>query len=172
MTETRRFNILFLCTGNTARSIMCEAALNWLAPARFQAFSAGSFPKGEIHPLTVEALKAARIPLPQGARSKSWDEFAAPGAPKMDFVITVCDAAKGEVCPVWPGQPLQAHWGYPDPAAAEGTEEQRLKAFKNVLHAIRYRLDIFSNLKLERLSRLALQEKLDEIGRTDTKADA
>ncbi len=159
-------NVLFLCTGNTARSILCEAVLNHVAPLKFRAFSAGSHPKGEVNPYALEALKLARIPAGE-PRSKSWEEFAAPGAPEMDFVITVCDSAAGEVCPIWPGQPLNAHWSYPDPAAVEGTHDEKLRAFQRVLHAIKFRLDIFANLRFDSLDRMALKKRMDDIGATD-----
>jgi len=160
----RKFNVLFLCTGNSARSIMAEAVLAHVGKGRFTAFSAGSHPAGEVNPLTIATLKNARIPLPADLRSKSWDEFAKPGAPKMDFVFTVCDSAKGEVCPIWPGQPMTAHWGFEDPAAAQGSEAQRLAVFYEVLRQIRRRIEIFTSLPIKSLDTMALQKKLDEIG--------
>lgn len=166
MTAGRKLNVLFLCTGNTARSILSEAVLAHMGGGRFNAFSAGSMPKGEIHPLTVEVLAEARIPLPEGARSKSWDEYAAPDAPGMDLVITVCDNAKGEVCPIWPGRPANAHWSYPDPAAVEGGRETQIQAFRNVLKAIRHRVGIFVSLKLDTLTRPELEARAQDIGRT------
>jgi arsenate reductase (thioredoxin) len=160
------FNVLFLCTGNSARSIMAEAVLNHLeiGRGRFTAFSAGSHPKGAVHPIALETLAANRLPV-AGLRSKSWNEFESPDAPKMDFVFTVCDQAASEVCPVWPGQPLTAHWGIPDPAAATGTEEEQRRAFRDALMLLRRRIELFSNLSLEGVSRLAIQHDIDEIGR-------
>lgn len=166
MFGSRKFNVLFLCTGNSARSIMAEAVLAHVGKGRFEAFSAGSHPAGQVNPLTIAALKNARIPLPPDLRSKSWDEFAKPDAPKMDFVFTVCDNAKGEVCPIWPGQPMTAHWGFEDPAAATGTEAERLAVFYEVLRQIRRRLEIFVNLPIKSLGSMVLQQKLDEIGET------
>jgi arsenate reductase len=160
------FNVLFLCTGNSARSIFAEAAMNHLAigGGKFRAYSAGSHPKGEVNPLTLDLLRDQRMPT-EGLRSKSWDEFAKPGAPKLDFVFTVCDQAAAEECPLWPGQPMTAHWGVPDPAAVVGTDEERRKAFRDVFIALRHRIELFASLPLDKLGRLALQERLDEIGR-------
>jgi protein-tyrosine-phosphatase len=160
----RRFNVLFLCTGNSARSIMAEALLNHWGRGRFRALSAGSHPKGEVHPLALDVLTRNRIRI-EGARSKSWDEFASPDAPPLDFVFTVCDRAAEEVCPVWPGQPMTAHWGIQDPAAVEGTDEQKARAFNTAFRELDARLKIFTSLRLEALDRLALQRQLDEIGR-------
>lgn len=161
----RIYNTLFLCTGNSARSIMAEALLNHLGGNRFRAFSAGSAPAGAIHPLALETLKTARIPAPLDLRCKSWDEFAHAGAPVMSFVITVCDRAAGEACPVWPGQPMTAHWGFPDPAAGQGTEAERRALFYDVFRQIRRRLELFLSLPLASLDRLALRRALDDIGR-------
>jgi arsenate reductase len=161
----RRFNVLFLCTGNSARSIMAEALLNYWGKERFQAFSAGSHPKGEVHPLALDILRRNRVPA-AGARSKSWDEFATPDAPPLDFVFTVCDNAAQEVCPVWPGQPMTAHWGIHDPAAVEGTDEEKVRAFNRAFRELDARLKIFTSLRLEMLDRMALQRQLDEIGKT------
>ena len=136
-------NVLFLCTGNSARSIMAQAVLAHLAGSRVHAFSAGSHPAGQVHPMTIEALKRAQIPLPPGLRSKSWDEFAAPGAPAIDLVVTVCDSAAGEVCPIWPGHPAKVHWGFEDPVAAQGSEGERLAVFERVLGEIRTQLENF-----------------------------
>jgi arsenate reductase len=160
----RRFNVLFLCTGNSARSIMAEALLNFWGRGRFQAFSAGSHPKGAVHPLALDVLRRNRIPS-DNLRSKSWDEFATPDAPPLDFVFTVCDRAAEEVCPVWPGQPMTAHWGIHDPAAVEGTDEAQSRAFNIAFRELDARLKIFTSLRLEMLDRLALQRQLDEIGR-------
>ena len=163
----RTYNVLFLCTGNSARSIMAEALLNAMGRGRFRAYSAGSYPKGEVHPLAKELVQKNRLPV-NDLRSKSWDEFAHPGAPQMDFVFTVCDNAAGEVCPVWPGQPMTAHWGIPDPAAVTGSEEARRKAFFTAYNQLSNRLSILVNLPLTHIDRLALQKKLDEIGKIGT----
>lgn len=159
------FNVLFLCTGNSARSILAEGLLRGLGDDRFQAYSAGSTPKGEVHPLALATLSSFSLPT-DGYRSKSWDEFAAPGAPKMDFIITVCDNAAGEVCPVWPGQPMTAHWGISDPAAYEGTEENRRKAFQDAARVLKRRLELFLSLPIDRLDAMSLQTELRAIGKT------
>lgn len=160
------FNVLFLCTGNSARSILAEALLNNLAVGRgkFKAFSAGSFPKGEVHPLALEALAENRFST-NGYRSKSWEEFSGPDAPKLDFVFTVCDQAAKEVCPVWPGQPMTAHWGTPDPAAVEGSDEVKRRAFRDALLTLRRRIELFASLPFDSLQRLSLQERLNQIGK-------
>jgi len=160
----RVYNVLFLCTGNSARSILAEALLNHWGKGRFRAFSAGSHPKGEVNPLSLEVLRAAGLPA-SGYRSKSWSEFASPGAPEMDFVFTVCDDAAGEVCPVWPGNPLTAHWGVPDPAAVAGPEPVRRKAFRDAFLALEARIKLFTSLRLEALERMALKRRIEEIGR-------
>jgi len=162
------YSVLFLCTGNSARSIMAEALLNAMGRGRFKAYSAGSCPKGEVHPMAKELVEKNRLPVAD-LRSKSWDEFARPGSPQLDFVFTVCGNAAGEVCPIWPGQPMTAHWGIPDPAAATGSPEQVRKAFFTAYNQISNRLSIFVNLPLANLDRLALQRELDEIGRIDRK---
>ncbi len=159
------FNVLFLCTANSARSILAEGLLNGLGGSRFQAYSAGSTPKGEVHPLALATLSAYSLPS-EGYRSKSWDEFAVAGAPKMDFIITVCDNAAGEACPLWPGHPMTAHWGIPDPAAHEGTEESRSKAFHDAARALKRRIELFLSLPLERLDAMSLQAELRGIGKT------
>jgi protein-tyrosine-phosphatase len=159
----RPFNILFLCTGNSARSILAEAILDKLGAGRFRAFSAGSQPKGAINPHALALLQSLGYGT-AGLRSKSWSEFARPGAPALDFVFTVCDNAAGESCPVWPGQPMTAHWGVPDPAAVEGSDEARRKAFRDALFALRRRIELFANLPFDKLSRLSLQERVREIG--------
>jgi protein-tyrosine-phosphatase len=161
----RRYNVLFLCTGNSARSILAEAVLNRLGNGRFKAFSAGSFPKGEVHPYAIGLLRRQNYPT-KGLRSKSWDEFATPGAEPLDFVFTVCDNAAGEACPIWPGQPMTAHWGLPDPAAVEGTEAERRLAFADTLRMLRNRIGVFVNLPIKSLDKLSLQNRLREIGRT------
>jgi arsenate reductase len=159
------YNVLFLCTGNSARSIIGECLINRLGRGRFHGFSAGSHPKGEVHPLAIEVLRRNNF-VTDGLRSKDWGEFAAPGAPQMDFVFTVCDNAAAEVCPVWPGQPMTAHWGIADPAAVEGDEVTRMMAFRQALRELEHRIDIFVNLPLASLDRLKLQDRLDAIGRS------
>ena len=161
----RRFNVLFLCTGNSARSIMAECILSREGRGRFNAFSAGSQPKGSIHPL-ARALLERRGYDTDSLRSKSWNEFAAPEAPQLDFVFTVCDNAANEVCPVWPGQPMSAHWGLPDPAAQEGSTTERALAFADAYRMLTNRIGIFLNLPIEALDRLSLQQRLNEIGKT------
>jgi protein-tyrosine-phosphatase len=160
----RACNVLFLCTGNSARSIMAEALLNTMGRGRFKAYSAGSHPKGQVHPLALELISRNRLPV-EGLRSKDWNEFSEPGAPRMDFVFTVCDHAAAEVCPVWPGQPITAHWGISDPARVEGTGEEQRKAFFTAYNEISTRLSILVNLPLASLGRIALQKRLDDIGR-------
>jgi arsenate reductase (thioredoxin) len=161
------YNVLFLCTGNSARSIMAEALLKFRGHGRFRAFSAGSHPKGEVHPLTLETLVRSHLPA-EGARSKSWDEFSTPQAPKLDFVFTVCGNAAKEQCPHWPGQPVTAHWGVDDPAAVEGAKDVRLRAFQKALRELEARIKLFISLPLESLDKMALQERLREIGRTES----
>jgi arsenate reductase len=165
----KQFNILVLCTGNSARSIMAEALLNMLGNGRFKAYSAGSFPTGRVNPFAIEQVKAIGYPTDH-LRSKSWDEFAQPGAPKMDFIITVCDNAAGEVCPVWPGQPISAHWGFEDPAAAEGSDEEKRASFNKVFLQIRNRVSKFASLPLTDLDHLSIKREMDQIG--NTKAEA
>jgi len=159
----KNHNVLFLCTGNSARSIMAEVLLNHWGGQRFLGFSAGSHPTGEVNPLTLDLLKQLKLPT-RGLRSKSWDEFAEPGAPVMDFVFTVCDQAAGEICPVWPGQPITAHWGFPDPAAFVGPEAEKRAFFAEVFRQIENRIKIFAALPLEKLDRLAIQRKVREMG--------
>ena len=159
------FNVLFLCTGNSARSILAEAILRKDGGGRFNAFSAGSFPRPDVHPMSLELLAEHGYPT-EGLRSKTWDEFAKPGAPKMDFVFTVCDQAAAEPCPIWPGQPMSAHWGVPDPAAATGTEAEIAFAFSDAYRMLRNRISIFVNLPMAQLDRLSLQKELDRIGQT------
>lgn len=163
MTDEPKYNMLFLCTGNSARSILAEAIMNRVGSQRFNAFSAGSHPKGKVNPYAIELLKRLDYDT-VGFRSKSWDEFARDGAPKLDFVITVCDDAAGEVCPIWPGQPMTAHWGMPDPAAVEGSPAEIAAAFAETYRMLSNRIGAFANLKLSGLNRLSLQKKLDEIG--------
>src|SRR6516165_9334057 len=158
-----RYNVLFLCTGNSARSIMAEAILNFKGRPNFTAYSAGSHPSGTVRPEAIRQLEAAHIPT-QGLRSKPWEEFSAPGAPKLDFVITVCDNAAKEVCPIWPGQPLTAHWGVPDPAAATGTQEQIEKAFRDAYITLERRISLFLCLPLSSLDTLAIKKQIDDIG--------
>jgi arsenate reductase len=158
------FNVLFLCTGNSARSIIAEAYLNAAGQGRFVAFSAGSHPAGAVNPFALELLQKNRIDT-AGLRSKNWDEFAKPGAPGLDFVFTVCDNAAGEVCPIWPGQPMTAHWGIQDPAAVQGSEGDKRKAFLRAFSELATRINLFMSLPLAKLDRLVLKKKLDEIGR-------
>jgi arsenate reductase (thioredoxin) len=168
----RPYNVLFLCTGNSARSIMAEAILNKQGAGKFRAYSAGSQPKGRVHPETLKLLRGLGYDT-SGVRSKSWSEFAAPGAPPLDFVFTVCDNAAGETCPVWPGQPMTAHWGVPDPAEAKGNPAEIAVAFKDVYRMLNQRIGIFTSLPLRSLDQLSLQRKLTEIGRmTDATAKA
>jgi protein-tyrosine-phosphatase len=163
----RVYNVLFLCTGNSARSILAESILNREGQGRFKAFSAGSQPKGEVHPFATSLLQKMNHPV-DGLRSKNWDEFAVDGAPVMDFVFTVCDNAANEVCPVWPGQPMSAHWGLPDPAAVEGSEAERHLAFADTYRLLANRIGIFTSLPMKSLDRLSLQKRLSEIGRNFT----
>jgi protein-tyrosine-phosphatase len=165
VTDDERYNVLFLCTGNSARSIMAEAVMNKLGRGRFRAYSAGSHPTGELHPFAIQSLTAMRLPV-EGLRSKSWDEFAVPGAPPLDFVFTVCDKAAGESCPVWPGQPMTAHWGVEDPAAVDGPDEKKRAAFKSALVTLSRRIELFLSVPLEKLDRLALQERVSSIGKS------
>ncbi len=160
-------NVLFLCTGNSARSILAESVLNHpaLNRGRFCAFSAGSHPTGSVNSFAIKLLKTSHMPT-EGLRSKSWDEFARPGAPLLDYVFTVCDKAAGEVCPIWPGQPMTAHWGVPDPAAVEGGDEEKRKAFFITLNQLRNRISLFVNLPLDKLEGIKLQHALREIGET------
>ena len=160
----RTYNVLFLCTGNSARSIIAESIMNRYGQGRFKAFSAGSHPKGKVHPYTIDLLKNLNYAT-DGLRSKSWDEFAVPGAPELNFVLTVCDDAANESCPVWPGQPMSAHWGVPDPAAVEGSEAVKRAAFADTCRMMTNRISIFTNLPLDSLDHLSLQKRLDEIGR-------
>lgn len=159
----RPFNVLFLCTGNSARSIMGEAILNRIGAGRFKAWSAGSAPKGEVHPQALSLLTRLGYET-AGLRSKGWEEFSAPGAPKLDFVFTVCDNAANEVCPVWPGQPMTAHWGIPDPAAAEGPDDKIAAAFRDAHAALHRRIELFTCLPVKSLDRMSLQRRLNEIG--------
>jgi arsenate reductase len=161
----KTYNVLFLCTGNSARSIMAEALAATLSKGRFHAFSAGSHPGGVVNPFAIEQVKSTNYPVDQ-LRSKSWDEFARPGAPKMDFVITVCDNAAGEICPHWPGQPISSHWGFADPAAFEGTDVQKRQEFAKIFHQIMARMNIFVNLPLHMLDKHAIKHELDAIGDT------
>ena len=167
--DRKAFNVLFLCTGNTARSIMAEVMLNAMGQGRFRAYSAGSHPAGAVNPFALELLRKNRIDTTE-LRSKSWDEFARPGAPELDFVFTVCDNAAGEMCPIWPGQPMTAHWGIQDPAAVQGTEEQRRRAFLRAFSELSTRVNLFTSLPIGKLDRLVLKKKLDEIGRIGREA--
>jgi len=158
-----RYNVLFLCTGNSARSILAEAIMNHKGKPNFAGFSAGSFPTGKVRPEALKQLETAHVPT-AGLRSKSWDEFAKPGAPKLDFVFTVCDNAAKEVCPIWPGQPMTAHWGVPDPAAVAGSTEQIEKAFRDAFFTLDRRISLFLNLPLQALDKLAIKKEIDNIG--------
>jgi arsenate reductase len=158
------YNVLFLCTGNSARSIMAEVLLNQMGQGRFRGHSAGSYPTGKVNPVAIETLQRSRLPT-EGLRTKSWDEFAAPSAPELDFVFTVCDNAAGEVCPIWPGQPMTAHWGVEDPAAVEGPDDAKRRAFAAVFNQLSNRIRILASLPIDKLDRLSLKAKLDEIGK-------
>ncbi|MDP3086147.1 MAG: arsenate reductase ArsC [Rubrivivax sp.] len=159
----KTYNVLFICTGNSARSIIAEGLMNHLGGGRFKAWSAGSHPNGTVNPFALQTLSTWRIPT-DGFRSKSWDEFAQPGAPRLDFAFTVCDNAAGEVCPVWPGQPMTAHWGLPDPAAIEGTDAQKAKAFLDTAITLKRRIELMVALPLATLNSLSLQRKINDIG--------
>ncbi len=163
MRASRPFNVLFLCTGNSARGILAEVLLNRLGNGRFKGYSAGSTPTGRVNPFALEFLRAQGLPI-DGLRSKSWDEFAQPDASAMDFVITVCDDAAGEVCPVWPGQPVTAHWGVPDPAAVEGSDEAKRAAFRKAFQTLRYRVGLLTSLPVAKLERSALIREVQAIG--------
>jgi arsenate reductase (thioredoxin) len=161
------YNVLFLCTGNSARSILAESLLNTLGRGKFRAFSAGSFPKGQVHPMAVELLREMNLPT-EKLRSKSWDEFTAPGAPPIDLIFTVCDNAAGEVCPIWPGKPMTAHWGIADPAAVDGSDADKARAFRKALKELETRITLLMRLPIDSLDRMTLQAKLREIGKIDT----
>jgi arsenate reductase len=163
--DAQVYNVLFLCTGNSARSILAEVLLDHWGKGRFKGYSAGSFPKGAVHPLALAVLERHGLPT-AGLRSKSWSEFAQPDAPVMDFVFTVCDQAAGEVCPIWPGNPITAHWGVPDPAAVEGTEEERRRAFRDAFRRLEARIKLFIALPIDKLDRMALKRRAGEIGRS------
>lgn len=165
MNQEKIYNVLFLCTGNSARSILAEAVMNRLGQGRFRAYSAGSFPTGQVNHFSLRLLKLQDIPT-EGLRSKNWNEFAAPDSPSLDFVFTVCDNAAHEVCPVWPGQPMSAHWGVEDPAAAEGDDSQKMLAFRKALRELENRIKIFMSLPIQSLDKIKLQSRLDEIGQT------
>ena len=165
------FNVLFLCTGNSARSIMAESLINHWVAGKLRGFSAGSHPNGPVNPLAIRLLEGLKLPV-AGARSKSWEEFSAPGAPTMDFVFTVCDQAASETCPVWPGHPITAHWGVADPAAVEGDETTRMMAFRSAFRELENRIRIFSSLPLAGLNRMRLQQEVDKIAHTRAPAPA
>jgi arsenate reductase len=162
----RVYNVLFLCTGNSARSILAEAILNRRGKGRFNAFSAGSHPKGAVHPLALALLERKGLPT-EDLRSKAWDEFAQPGAPNLDFIFTVCDNAAGEVCPIWPGQPMTAHWGQPDPAAVEGSDLDKTNAFREAFRMLERRIDMFTSLPIASLDQLSLEHRVREIGNSE-----
>lgn len=168
MTE-RTYNVLILCTGNSARSIMAEALINTMGQGRFRAYSAGSHPTGKVNPFAIEKAQSVKYPT-DNLRSKSWDEFATPDAPKMDFIITVCDNAAGEMCPVWPGQPISAHWGFEDPAAAEGTDDQKRRVFDQTFRHMMNRVRLFVNLPLTMLDQTAIKRELSNIGKAGPEA--
>jgi arsenate reductase (thioredoxin) len=157
-------NVLFLCTGNSARSILAEQLVNHWGQGKFRGFSAGSYPKGAVHPLALQLLQEMRLPI-AGLRSKSWDEFAKPGSPNLDFIFTVCDNAAGEVCPYWPGKPMTAHWGIVDPAAVAGSDAEKLQAFRKAFDELEHRIKKFTSLPIDTLDRIKLKEQLDKIGR-------
>ena len=164
------YNVLFLCTGNSARSILAESIVNKLGEGKFRGFSAGSHPKGQVHPIALDLLRQLDFPT-EGLRSKGWNEFAAPKGPHLDFVFTVCDNAAGEVCPYWPGQPMTAHWGIPDPAAVEGTDTEQSLAFREAFRSMETRIKLLLSLPVASIDRMRLKERLDAIGLTPTPAD-
>jgi protein-tyrosine-phosphatase len=168
--SSRTYNVLFLCTGNSARSILAESIMNKWGRGQFHGFSAGSRPTGKVNPLALELLQQLKFPT-EGLRSKSWDEFSAPSGPHFDFVITVCDNAAGEICPVWPGQPMTAHWGIPDPASVGGTEAQKKMAFRQAFKSMDARIKLFLSLPIATIDSLRLKERLDAIGKTPIEAD-
>ena len=163
--SVRPYNVLFLCTGNSARSILAESLLNHWGKGRFHGYSAGSFPKGQVHPISIALLKQLNLPT-EGLRSKSWDEFAAPGSPPLDFIFTVCDNAAGEICPVWPGKPMTAHWGVEDPAVVEGTDAEKWAAFRKALKELERRVTLFISLPVASLDKITLQRRIEAIGTT------
>lgn len=169
MSDTKPLNVLFLCTHNSARSIMAEGLVNTMGEGRFKAYSAGSYPGDKVNPFAIEKVRSLNYPVDQ-LRSKSWDEFAAPGAPQMDFIITVCDNAAGEMCPVWPGQPISAHWGFEDPAAVEGTDAEKRRAFEQTFRHMMNRVRLFVNLPLKMLDQTAIKRELANIGKTEQEA--
>jgi arsenate reductase len=171
MNAQRTYNVLFLCTGNSARSILAESLLNHWGKGKFRAFSAGSFPKGQVHPKALELLSRMNLPS-EGFRSKSWDEFAAPQAPPLDFIFTVCDNAAGEVCPIWPGKPMSAHWGIADPAAVEGSDADKAFAFRKALGELETRIKLFTELPIASLDQMTLREKLRVVGEQPTTTEA
>jgi arsenate reductase len=166
--RTKLFNVLFLCTGNSARSILAEVLIEHWGKGRFNGFSAGSFPRGTVHPLALDLLDRLNLRT-SGLHSKSWDEFARPGAPVMNFVFTVCDQAAGEVCPIWPGNPITAHWGVPDPAAVDGPDDRRRQAFREAYRQLESRIKLFVALSIDKLDRMAIKRHADDIGRIGTR---
>lgn len=163
------YNVLFLCTGNSARSILAEVLLNHWGRGRFRGYSAGSYPKGKVHPMTLDLLRSLKLPT-EGLRSKSWNEFAGPHAPMMDFVFTVCDQAAGEICPIWPGNPITAHWGIPDPVAVEGNEAAQVKAFREAYRLLDARIKLFIALPIDKLDNMALKREAAKIGKSGAAA--
>lgn len=166
----RPYNVLFLCTGNSARSILAESLIDHLGQGKFRGYSAGSHPKGQVHPISMALLKQLKLPT-ENLRSKSWDEFAAPGAPILDFVFTVCDNAAGEVCPYWPGQPMTAHWGVEDPVAVDGTDAQKWEAFRRAFRTVENRIRLFVSLPVAMLDNMALKARIDAIGKALPEGD-
>jgi arsenate reductase len=166
----RPYNVLFLCTGNSARSILAESVVNHLGQGRFRGYSAGSHPKAQVHPISIALLEELNLPT-ENLRSKSWDEFAAPNAPPLDFVFTVCDNAAGEVCPYWPGQPMTAHWGVEDPAAVDGTDTQKWEAFRRAFRALENRIRLFVSLPVATLDKMVLKARIDAIGKVLPEGD-
>jgi arsenate reductase (thioredoxin) len=164
--QDRPYNVLFLCTGNSARSILAESLINHRGEGRFRGFSAGSHPKGAVNPLAIELLEQLGLPT-HGLRSKSWDEFEVAGAPRLDFIFTVCDNAAAEACPAWPGHPLTGHWGIPDPAAVEGSQQERMTAFREAYAMLERRIRLLTRLPVAKLEGVALKQRLDEIGRAE-----
>lgn len=165
--SNRSYNVLFLCTGNSARSILAESLIEHWGNGRFRGLSAGSFPRGEVNPLALELLERLHLPV-KGLYSKSWDEFAGPGAPVMDFVFTVCDQAAGEICPIWPGNPITAHWGVPDPAAVEGAQAERVQVFREAYRQLESRIKLFIALPIDKLDRMAVKREVEQIGHIES----
>ena len=171
LVNEKLYNVLFLCTGNSARSVLAEVLLNHIGRGKFKAYSAGSYPKGEVHPFTITTLQSLKLPT-EGLRSKNWEEFAQSNSPELHFVFTVCDNAAGEVCPIWPGQPMTAHWGVEDPAVFEGSDEEKRKRFGQVAQILRRRIELFTSLPLMSLDKMALEKKIKDIGKVNDDTSA